>query len=167
MTRGRPWPPATRAEALNAYADHGPRAAARITGVPASTIASWAAADGLVTEAPTRGATDAATEAHQVAAEARNLALAHQFLDDVERLRAQLFAPAVERNVWVLGAGEGRTVQVLVEVHRPMPSVRGQLDILTGVGIAVDRVVDLTGPVHPAAHDSRLDMVEVNSTYRW
>lgn len=117
-----------------------------MTGVPASTIATWAAADGLVSEAPSVLASWAAldaTEARVTRMHARKVAAADRILDDITRLRAELFAPTVDRELVDLGNGGS----VVVDVDRPVPRFADQLQLMVAIGKAVDAVLAMSGPL--------------------
>ena len=72
-----------RSEALALYVEHGPSEASRRTGIPKTTITSWAGRNGVRTDAPSK--TQAATEqAARIAAGKR------------ERLKVELLNKAVD-----------------------------------------------------------------------
>lgn len=72
----RSYTPDEKADALAAYVEHGPREAATMTGIPASTIASWARRGGVQTRCIENAS--ARVRAQQVAWEERRLNLAHE-----------------------------------------------------------------------------------------
>jgi hypothetical protein len=74
--------PELKAQALAIYADHGGAEASRETGVPATTIRSWAHRAGVATVATEK--TRAATEAARLRWEERRLELAHQVGEQAE-----------------------------------------------------------------------------------
>ncbi len=74
----RSYTPDEKADALAAYVEHGPREAAAITGIPSSTIQSWAKAAGLRTKRNER--TAAAVDAIKLSAEERKARLADDLL---------------------------------------------------------------------------------------
>ena len=141
--------PAQRRAALDLYVEHGPRDTARRTGIPSRTISRWAAEAGVSTDVTAK--TAEATEQASLSVARRKLDLAGQLLDDVMRLRAQLFAPCTDLSARSVGVGEGVQRIEVAEVHRPAPSFTDQKQIMIGIGIAVDKIVALTGPYAQAA----------------
>jgi hypothetical protein len=83
-----------------------------------------------------REATKTATAARVVDGKARRAALALALLEDAERLRQQLFAPCMMRNF----GGKDNTY---AEQPIDQPDFRNQRDIMSAIGIAVDRAVRL------------------------
>lgn len=83
-----------------------------------------------------RTATAAAVEAHRVDAKMRRAAIAEGLLEDVEKLRAQLFAPATIFNF----GGKDNTYE---ERSISEPVFADKLKILQAVGVAVDRHIKL------------------------
>lgn len=79
-----------------------------------------------------RTRTAVATEARKVDARAKRTALAEALLDDAERLRQQLFAPAL---AWNFGGKDNTYEQQQI----PQPSFRDQYQIMSAIGVAVDR----------------------------
>lgn len=77
---------------------------------------------------------------------ARRLALADRLLDDLERLRGQLFAPTVERQAKVVsdGARDGSHVEI-VDVELDEPSFGSKRLIVAAIAQGVDKVGDLLG----------------------
>lgn len=99
-----------------------------------------------------RTETETATRARQVDMAARRAAIAAGLLDDVVRLRGELFAPCVERRAMVVSRGGDRGSAVeIVEVHHPRPPFADQQRIMTCVGIAVDKVLAID------RHDNQAD----------
>jgi hypothetical protein len=78
----------------------------------------------------------AATAAKVADGKARRAALALALLDDAERLRSQLFAPAL---VYAFG-GKDNTFE---QANIPEPSFRDKRDLMNALGIAIDRSVKL------------------------
>lgn len=140
---------ATRRAALDLYVEHGPRETERRTGIPHRTISRWAADAGLSTDVTSK--TAAATEQAQLSVARRKLDLAGALLDDVTRLRAELFAPTVERVPMRVGVGDGIQHVQMVDVTRQQPTFVDQKQIMVSIGIAVDKIVALTGPWAQAA----------------
>lgn len=140
----QPWTAEQKAHAQAAYVEHGPHEASRQTGIPVGTISSWAKREGWQTVATEQ--TAAATAAAMVALEERKARLAFDLMDDVQRLRAELFSPCVERKPVVVsdGARVGSHVEI-VDVDLSQPSFSEQKAIMTTIAIAVDKVQILTG----------------------
>lgn len=138
------WTTAQRDEALTLLAAVGKAEAARRTGIPAGTIASWGSR--LEVSSPDGTALDAAVAAKRATVAQRKAALAEGLLDDAERLRAQLFAPSIERKPLIVsdGAKEGSHVEI-VDVELARPSATDQKAVMVAVAVAVDKVQLLTG----------------------
>lgn len=138
------WTPEQRDEALRLYTQLGAGEAARQTGIPQPTISSWARRAGVQSDAPAK--TAAAVEQARLTMEARKAQLALDLMDDIQQIRAQLFAPCVERKAMVVsdGAQLGSHVEV-IDVERDQPSFGDQKAIMTTLAIAVDKVQILTG----------------------
>ncbi|MFG2059678.1 helix-turn-helix domain-containing protein [Micromonospora sp. NPDC048930] len=83
-----------------------------------------------------RARTRAATEAKKDDARAKRAALAVRLLDDAERLREQLFQPAL---VYNFGGKENTFEQATI----PEPSFRDKRDLMNAIGIAIDKSVRL------------------------
>lgn len=87
-----------------------------------------------------------AIEAKRAWFEERRVTLAHALLDDVTRLRAELFAPVVKRQVVTLSGGkEGQATADIVDVELDQPTFADQKAIMTSIAIAVDKVQILSG----------------------
>lgn len=117
-----------REEALRIYETDGPSAAAEATGVPKSTIRSWAKSDGVRTVRNQN--TREATEAAQADAKALRAELSLGLMQDAKRMREELWNPSI-----AISAGQ------VVEAPRAVPEV--QLKMLTGIGIAIDKSATL------------------------
>lgn len=132
-----------RAEAVALAVEVGPAEAARRLGLNPNTLRSWMARDGQH-EATDEGRemTIRATEAKLVSVAERKAQLASDLLDDCQRLRAQLFAPCVERKA--MSGGAMRLAEV-VEIEHTQPPFSDQRQIMTSLAIAVDKVQILTG----------------------
>jgi transposase-like protein len=164
-----------KAEALAIVAEHGQGEAARRTGIPFGTIGSWANRAGI--RAPDSTATAVKT-AHAIAANAdRKTTLAHQLIEDADRLRQQLFAPCVDQVVKTENRGVGISRAVIVEVHREQPtfadqrhivaSITGLLDkALVMLGEATARVEQLTGEIGPRTPEVEAEVAKVLSVVR-
>jgi hypothetical protein len=83
-----------------------------------------------------RAATKLATEAHRVDMAARRAELAQGLLDDVAKLRSQLFTPAVVFNI-------GGKDNVYTEHEVPEPPAESKLKLMQAVGAAIDRHIRL------------------------
>lgn len=111
----------------NAYA------AAKQFGRARSTILGIAKTEGIDLD---RSATKSATEARRAEAAASRARLAELILDDVHRLREQLWKPCI---VYSFGGKEN----TYNEHELDRPDFRGQQAIMTSVGIGVDKLVAL------------------------
>lgn len=133
-----------RAEAVDLYREHGAAEAARLTGITAGSIRSWASRLGVATER--REELEAGVAVASVTMEHRRLALASGLMDDIEKLRSQLFAPTATNQAMVVsdGARDGSHVEV-VEVKQAEPTFRDKQAAITSIAIAVDKVQLLTG----------------------
>lgn len=117
-----------REEALRLYETDGPRDAAEQTGIPKSTIQSWAKSAGVRT-GRSQNARDA-TEAAQADAKALRAELSLGLMQDAKRMREELWMPSI-----AISAGQ------VVEAPRAVPEV--QLKMLTSIGIAIDKSATL------------------------
>jgi transposase-like protein len=136
--------PEQKAEALRLYAEHGVAEAARRTGIKAGTISSWARRTGTQSEAPTARAEQVQRTA--LTLQQKKQRFADGLAEDLERLRAQLFAPTVEQKIVTIAGGlqhEGRWAVATVERERP--TFAEQARIMTAIGIGVDKLQVLTG----------------------
>lgn len=123
--------PAQRQEALDAYREHGPAEAERLTGVPKKTIASWARRHGVQTDAAgQRERTVKAVRAAEMAWAQRRAALA----DKAGQLAETLVDRAFEER-------EARDQKLLVEAAE---KAGGMAQLLTGG--ATSRHEDVTDP---------------------
>ena len=136
--------PEQRNEALRLYAEVGKAEAHRITGIPAGTIASWAARHQVT--APDADAHARAIAATKASVAERKAELAEQMLDDARTVLAQLHQPVVERVVKVISDGKdlGSHAEI-VDVHLERPSPADQERIARTVATLVDKVQLLTG----------------------
>lgn len=96
-------------------------------GRSAATVTKIAKALGLTFD---RRATQAATAAKVADARARRAQLMHELLDDAQKLRAQLWQPAM---VWSFGGKDNTFAQRQVE----RPSFADQRQIMTAVSTAI------------------------------
>src|SRR5690606_18819922 len=106
---------------------------ARQLGRSGKTVSLIAAELGLSFE---RQAPLAAVEARKADARARRAALALALLEDAERMRQQLFAPAL---VYNFGGRDNTFEQATI----PEPDFRGKRDLMNAIGIAVERSIRL------------------------
>lgn len=144
-----------RTEALRIYEAEGPTAVKDQLGIPKQTVMSWAKKAGVRTVRTAR--TREATEARAVDLKASRQELTALLLEDAHRLRKQLWEPARLVNF----GGKDNT---LAEVTLDEPLFVDKKNILSAVGIAVDRVikleaVDKTGEESGAAVDKWLAMM--------
>lgn len=133
-----------RNEALALVAELGQAEAARRTGIPFGTIASWGHRAGV--SAPDPSAMKAALEHKANTIAERKGALAVKMLDHAERMLGQLTAPITEKVVKVvsLGANAGSETEV-VTVEYDQPPTGDQKRIVEAVGILVEKIQLLTG----------------------
>lgn len=131
---------AQRLEALALLATVGKAEAARRTGIPAGTIASWGSRSG--TKAPPAAATVVATEARVATIAQRKATLAEGLMDDIERMRRDLFAPTIERKV-VPGNQYRRTR--IIDVRNPTTTHGDRRTVVEAVAKAIETVQLLTG----------------------
>lgn len=119
----------------------------RQTGIPRRTLSDWAKQAGLdVVSAQARAKTARAREALGIVTDEKRQALASGLMADAQRLRAELFAPYVERKAMAVNAGGDRGQEIEVaEVHHTQPPFADQVKIMTAVAIAVDKIQLLTG----------------------
>jgi hypothetical protein len=140
----RTYTDAERHDALRLYETDGPRAVEDQLGIPASTVVDWAKAAGIRTRSVATK-TDAIQASMLTLAE-RKAQLASAILDDVEKLRQQLFASTVERKPMVVSDGQhaGSHVEI-VDVDLDQPTFTDQKAIMTSIAIGVDKVLLLSG----------------------
>lgn len=133
-----------KARALELYQTDGPTEAGRQTGIDKSTITRWAKDAGLSTLGTEK--TRAATEARIASTADRKARLAADLLDDLERLRLQLFEPCVERKAMAISGGMHEPGRVeIVDIDRDQPTFVEQKQIMTTLAIGVDKVLLMTG----------------------
>lgn len=142
------WSDTDRANALDQLRDgHTLADTARTTGIPRRTIADWARAEGIETSTPqARAKTARAREVLEAVTAAKRAELAAGLLADAQRLRAELFAPVVEKRAMAVNQGGdlGQAIEV-AEVRLDRPTPADQVKIMTAVAIAVDKIQLLTG----------------------
>ena len=138
------WTPDQRDEALRLLAEVGKAEAARRTGIPAGTIASWGARAGIT--APSAEGQRQALEAKAVSVAERKQRLAERMLTEAEAMIGQLHARTVERKPMVVsdGAREGSHIEI-AEVTYDRPPTSDQKRIVEAVAILVDKIQLLTG----------------------
>lgn len=145
------WTSEQKTEALELIVEHGPAEAARRTGIPVGTIASWATRAGVSGEHHTE-ATIAATAARQATTAERRAAMLPALLDSFERLAADLFAPTVEKRA--VAAGQMREVEI-VTIRHATTTATERWATVRAMALIVDKVqliageaterIDLTG----------------------
>ena len=150
------WTDDQRTDALEHYKAVGAAEASRRTGIPAGTIYSWAHDAGLTGPARLGQANgQIATVA------ARKAQLATDLLDDAQRLRAQLFAPAIERKAMAVSDGRDMCSHVeIVDIRRSKPTFAEQTRIVTSIAIAVDKVQVLTGEATEILEHRNVDTID-------
>lgn len=146
---GRTYTDTEKADAVAVYVEHGLAEAHRRTGIAKNNLQRWAKSAGHdLAQLTDRAAqkTAAATETRLANMAARRADLASDLMGDVQRLRAQLFAPCVERKAMVVSQGKdiGSEVEV-VDIAHDQPPFREQQAIMTTLAIAVDKIQILTG----------------------
>lgn len=154
----RRYTPDEKNHALDLYAEHGPTAVQDTLGIPKGTVAGWARAAGIRTRSVEN--LEAGLTAARLTFEERRTSLAHGLLDDIARLRAELFAPCVERKPLVVSDGPlGSHVEV-VDVERTQPTFAEQARIMTSIGIAVDKTQLLSGAATERHEHVQVDAVD-------
>lgn len=137
MARQR-YTPDQRQHAIDLAVAHGASEAARRAGIAEGTIASWMHRSGIGILA--REQTLARVEAKQATLAERRAKLALALMGDIERLRLQLFAPALERKAMA----SGKEIEV-VDIHHDEPTFSDKKALMTTIAIAVDKVLLLSG----------------------
>ena len=131
-----------RAEGLALVAQVGAAEASRRLGIPKGTLDSWASRARVPAPSPN----PVQVERRVLSVAERKAQLAEDLLDDIQRLRAQLFAPCKEPKAVVVSGGMHHPGHVeVVEVHLNQPRFADQRAIMTSIAIAVDKVQILTG----------------------
>lgn len=136
-----------RADAVTLCLEVGMAEAHDRTGIPKPTLSRWLTPEQRAEMAERfQTKTAAATRAHAQTMEQRRAALASDLMDDVQKIRTQLFAPCVERKAMIVSQGkeQGSEVEV-VDIERERPTFGDQQRIMTTLAIAVDKVQVLTG----------------------
>ena len=133
-----------KARARAIYEADGLAASVDRTGIPKGTISGWVTRERWKTHHPEK--TRAATATKLAEVDSRRADLALGLMDDIARLRDQLFAPCVERKVVTLAGSRYETgTWEVVDIDRDQPTFAEQRSIITSVAIAVDKVQVLTG----------------------
>lgn len=143
----RTYTDAEKASAVALAIEVGPTEAGERLEIPKSTVANWMTPEdqALLAERST-AKTAAATAAHALDMATRRADLASGLMDDVARLRDQLFAPCVERKVVTLAGSKDEVGRwELVDIDRDLPTFTEQKAIMTTLAIAVDKIQILTG----------------------
>lgn len=138
------WTDEQREEALRLFRSHGPAEAARQTGIPKATVASWARRQRVQTNVVVER--EEAVEASALQAEQRRLDLAEGMLRDIGGLRARLFRPMTYHHVKTVAGpvGIGASVEVVdLDLDQPVPA--DQLRLVQAMGVLIDKVQLLTG----------------------
>lgn len=129
-----------KADALRILAEQGKAEAARQTGIPAGTIASWGSRHGV--QAPPAAATAVATEARVATIAERKARLADGLLDDAERIRRELFGRRLERKAF--GPGKDHDSEV-VDIEYSTTSDAQRKTAVESIAKIVETVNLLTG----------------------
>jgi transposase-like protein len=141
------WSPELKDEALRLFYEQGAAAASRQTGIPSGTIRAWGtqiARVKPVTDPAAVAAERATLKALSIAE--RKAVLTSNMIDDIERLRSQLFAPAVERKAFVVSGGQMRAATIeIAEVELDQPTFADQKNIVAALATLLDKVLLLTG----------------------
>jgi transposase len=130
----RRWSVKLRQEALTAFVDRGPTAAAKKTGIPISTIKSWAKRQGL--SAPASQATARATAAAAARAEQRRAKLREALIETAAEVLHRISEPHVELKVVSDGREAGSHVE---RVKLDGPTAAASRDYAVTVGILIDK----------------------------
>lgn len=129
-----------RTEALKLLAEVGKAAAARRTGIPAGTIASWGVRHGV--HAPPPEAMAKQAEARTVSIVERKVKLAEDLAVAAERMLGDLYGPRLERKVVTFAAlGETR----IVDVRHKTTTATERKTTIEAVSKALETVQLLTG----------------------
>lgn len=130
--------------ALELYTEQGPTAVQNAMGIAKATVSNWAKAAGVTTVRNENASVR--IEAARLTFEERRVNLAHGLLDDISRLRSQLFAPVVQRQAMAISDGRdcGSHAEI-VDIRLDQPTFAEKKAILTSIGIAVDKVQLLSG----------------------
>lgn len=138
--------PEVKAEALGLLAEVGKAEAARRTGIPAGTIAAWGSREGVHAPADVSTTARGAAETKIATVAERKARLAEQLLDDIDRLRRDMFAPTLERKPVAVSDGHLRGAHVeIVDVHHATTTPGERKLTMTAIAIAVDKIQILTG----------------------
>jgi cell division septum initiation protein DivIVA len=138
------WTPDQRDEALRLLAEVGKAEAARRTGIPAGTIASWGARTGVA--APAAEQTRVATDARLATIAERKARLAERMLTEAEGMVGQLHQRTYERKPMVVSDGQAAGSHIeIAEVTYDRPPTADQKRIVEAVAILVDKIQLLTG----------------------
>lgn len=146
MQRQR-WTPEQKADALRLLAEHGKAEAARRTGIPAGTIASWGVRCHVAAPTP---------EALRPVVEARQIAWAHRKLDFGERLAtlAGKAADALEERL------DNRVATGIRDHAATIALLVDKAQLLTGGATSRDEVVQRT----PEAEQELAQVLELVRT---
>lgn len=164
MGERRTYTPEQREEALYLYVQVGPAEAARRTGIPAKTIASWAGRSGMQSDAPEK--TEAAVAAASLTIAQRKQALASGLLDDIEMLRARMRAPHKERKIVTLSGGlHDQGTWKVAEVEHDAPPTADLKALVVSVAVLVDKLeVLVPAAAMPPASETDAEVSEIAST---
>lgn len=139
--------PEQRAAALDLAEAQGYAEAHERTGIPINTLRSWAARAGRTitvkgASTPRGRETVAATEATLLSMAERKAKLAEGLMSDIERMRADLFGPTIERKA--MAAGAMRQVEI-VEIHHDTTTASERRTTVQAITGAIEAVQLLTG----------------------
>jgi hypothetical protein len=146
VIRGAKWTAEQKEEALGIYVASGPAEASRQTGIPAGLVSKWAQRAGMVSKAAK--ATSRATETAKANREVRKALLAEALLEDGEKLRKQLWAPAKVHNWGTVSTREGNATTTTTEWQEheiAEPTFADKRMILQAVATAIDKSQLLAG----------------------
>lgn len=141
------WTAEEREQALDLAEAVGYAAAHERTAVPINTLRSWAARAGRTitvkgASTPRGRETVAAVETALLSMVERKAALAEGLMDDIVRLRADLFAPTIERKA--MAAGQMRQVEI-VEIEHATTTAAERRTTIQAITGAIEAVQLLTG----------------------
>lgn len=138
--------PDEKAEALRLLTEVGLAEAARRTGIPSGTIASWGSREGV--RAPTLEAQLPMLHARAATIAQRKAALAERMLGKAEAILGQLDATLVEKHVKVVSRGNALGSEIeIVDVTYDRPPTGDQKRIVDTVAVLIDKIQLLTGDV--------------------
>lgn len=132
--------PNEKAEALRLLAEVGIGEASRRTGIPKGTIASWGHRSGV--QSPDPSVTAHVVERRLMSLAERKARLAEGLMDDIERMRLDLFSGTLERKV--VGGTQFRDTEIIDVHHRTTTPTERKVTI-EAIAKGIETVQLLTG----------------------